>query len=300
MIENKQRKTKYVISAVVFSVVGVLMALYAVTLIIPIIWGLISSVKDTYDYTLHPFSLPDIWFFENYASAWNGLSVEVWNPSSKTLVVFTYGNMFLYSVIITAVSSFMNVFLPALTAYVISKYKFAGRDTLYRIAILTMIIPIVGSLSSSLTIRRALGVYDNLIAHLLTSGGAFGFNFVLLYGAFKRLSWSYAEAAFMDGAGHHVVMYRIFFPMRFPTLFALFVLAFVGGWNDYMTIITYLPSYPNLAYGVYSFNLFASAKQYSEPEVLAGFVLVAIPTVIVWCVAQPFVSNKVSVGGLKG
>ena len=85
MIENKQRKTKYVISAVVFSVVGVLMALYAVTLIIPIIWGLISSVKDTYDYTLHPFSLPDIWFFENYASAWNGLSVEVWNPSSKTL-----------------------------------------------------------------------------------------------------------------------------------------------------------------------------------------------------------------------
>ena len=84
MIENKQRKTKYVISAVVFSVVGVLMALYAVTLIIPIIWGLISSVKDTYDYTLHPFSLPDIWFFENYASAWNGLSVQPGNLKPGT------------------------------------------------------------------------------------------------------------------------------------------------------------------------------------------------------------------------
>ena len=168
------------------------------------------------------------------------------------------------------------------------------------IALFTMIIPVVGSLSSSLAIRRALGIYDNLIPYLLTSSSGFGFNFILLYGAFKSISWTYAEAAFIDGAGHHTVMYRIFMPMMMPTLFALFVLGFVGGWNDYMTIITYLPSYPNLAYGIYMFNSLSTVNQHSDPVVMAGFVLVAIPTVTIWCISQKFVSNKVVVGGLKG
>ena len=121
-----------------------------------------------------------------------------------------------------------------------------------------------------------------------------------MYGAFKSISWTYAEAAFIDGAGHHTVMYRIFMPMMMHTLFALIVLGIVGGWNDYMTIITYLPSYPNLAYGIYMFNALSTVNQHSDPVVMAGFVLVAITTVSILCVAQNFVSNKVVVCGLKG
>lgn len=299
--KKKSRGILYrVLPIIVFSLTGVLMALFALSLIFPIVWVLLSSLKDTFDYTLHPFSLPDIWYFENYGTAWKALTVEVWNPTTKTLVVYNYGNMFFYSVVITTVNSFLGVFLPAITAYIVSKYKFRGRNLLYKIALFTMIIPIVGSLSSSLAVRRALGIYDNLIPFLLTNSSGFGFNFILLYGAFKSISWAYAEAAFIDGAGHHTVMYRIFMPMMMPTLFALFVLAFVAGWNDYMTIITYLPSYPNLAYGIYMFNVMSTVKQHSDPVVMAGFVLVAIPTVTIWCVSQKFVSNKVVVGGLKG
>ena len=297
--KNSDRMVR-VAPVIVFFVTGIIMAVYAVSLIYPILWVLFSSLKDTYDYTLRPFSLPDIWYFENYSTAWAALTVEVWNPTSKTLVTYNYGNMFFYSVVITTVTSFLGVFLPAITAYIVAKYRFRGRDLLYKVALFTMIIPIIGSLSSSLAVRRALGIYDNLIPYLLTSSSGFGFNFILLYGAFKSISWAYAEAAFIDGAGHHTVMYRIFMPMMMPTLFALFVLGFVGGWNDYMTIITYLPSYPNLAYGIYMFNALSTVNQHSDPVVMAGFVLVAIPTVTIWCVAQKFVSNKVVVGGLKG
>lgn len=302
MTENEKKSgfLKKAAPIVVFSLTGIIMAVYALSLIYPIVWVLLSSLKDTYDYTLNPFSLPDIWYFENYTTAWEALTVEVWNATTKTMVIYSYGNMFLYSVIITTVNSFLGVFLPAITAYIVSKYRFRGRNLLYKIALFTMIIPIVGSLSSSLSVRRALGIYDNLIPFLLTNSGGFGFNFILLYGAFKSISWSYVEAAFIDGAGHHTVMYRIFMPMMMPTLFALFVLAFVGGWNDYMTIITYLPSYPNLAYGIYMFNALSTVNQHSDPVVMAGFVLVAIPTVTIWCISQKFVSNKVVVGGLKG
>ena len=290
----------FIASKVVFIVLGVVMAVFSVSLVVPIVWTMISSFKDTYDYTLRPFALPDIWYFENYAHAWNALTVEVWNASTKKLVEYTYGKMFLYSIFITAVSSFMAVFLPTITAYIVNKYDFPGRNFLYKLAVVTMIIPIVGSLSSSLAVRRALGIYDNLIPYLLTSGSGFGFNFILMYGVFKSMSWTYAEAAFIDGAGHHTVMYRIFMPMVTPTMIALFVLAFVGGWNDYMTIITYLPSYPNLAYGMYMFNMLSTVKQHTDPEVMAAFVLVAIPTVIIWCASQKFIVGRVMIGGLKG
>ena len=178
----------FIASKIVFIILGVLMAVFSVSLVIPIIWTIVSSFKDTFDYTLNPFSLPDIWMFENYSYAWQALSVEVWNASTKTLVNYTYGKMFLYSLFITVVSSFMNVFLPTLTAYIVNKYKFPGRDFLYKMAVFIMIVPIVGSLSSSLAIRRSLGIYDNLIPFLLTSGSGFGFNFILPFFPFTQAS----------------------------------------------------------------------------------------------------------------
>ena len=48
------------------------------------------------------------------------------------------------------------------------------------------------------------------------------------------------------------------------------------------------------------FNALSTVNQHSDPVVMAGFVLVAIPTVTIWCISQKFVSNKVVVGGLKG
>lgn len=61
------KQLKRAAPVIVFSFTGIIMAVYAVSLIYPIVWVLFSSLKDTYDYTLRPFSLPDIWFFENYA-----------------------------------------------------------------------------------------------------------------------------------------------------------------------------------------------------------------------------------------
>ena len=276
----------YVIKYIVFAI----FVIYAVSLLMPFLWMLFNSVKPKGEFLSgNIFGLPSELTFGNYI---NILRYEIQGE--------TVYEMFFTSVVLTLLGTFVNVFFSTITAYCVAKYKFPGRKIVMGVAIFTMIIPIVGSLSSSLSVRRALGIYDNLIPFLLTNSGGFGFNFILLYGAFKSISWSYAEAAFIDGAGHHTVMYRIFMPMMMPTLFALFVLAFVGGWNDYMTIITYLPSYPNLAYGIYMFNALSTVNQHSDPVVMAGFVLVAIPTVTIWCISQKFVSNKVVVGGLKG
>ena len=281
-------------------ILGAVIAIYAVSLLIPIVWTVMVSFKDGYDYTLNPYSLPDIWQFSNYAEAFKKLSVKVWSTNESRYIYYDFFSMFGYSLLITAATSFMSVFLPSLTAYAISKYSFRGRNFLYGVAIFTMILPIVGSLPSSISIHKALNTYDNLIPFLLTSGSGFGFNFVLLYGAYKGFSKSYAEAAFLDGANHFIVMFRIYYPMMMPVFFSLFVLGFVNGWNDYMLVITYLPSYPNLAYGAYVYQNNAAVYAATMPEIMAGLVIVALPTVVIWLISQKFIVQKMTVGGLKG
>ena len=298
-ISGARRPKKYIVSNVVFIIIGIIMAAYIVSLVIPILWTIMASFKDIYDFSQNPFSFPDTIEWGNYSYAFSQLQVEVWIYSTQKLVSYNYFNMFLYSMIYSVGTTVMGLFMNYLTAYPVAKYKFFGRKFLYNFAIVMMIIPVVGNLSASLYVRKVLHIYDNLWLHILTASGGFGFNFVLLYGAIKRLSWSYAESAFLDGAGHFTVMFRIYLPMIMPLMLGLFMLGFTGSWNDYSTILTYLPSTPNLAYGVFTFDQFAVAKRHTTPQILAAFMLLAIPTVILWSITQRFVMSSMVVGGLK-
>lgn len=299
---KKKRISKFssLADKIVFSIIGIIILLYSISLLLPIFITINTSFKDAYDYIMNPISLASFSGITNYAEALRKIQYTVVNVNQGYEVTYGIFEMAIFTIILAVSSAFMNVFLPSLTAYATAKYEFKGRKLLYSIAIATMIIPIVGNLPSSLAIRKALGIYDNLLLHILTCGSGFGFNYILLYGAFKGLPKDYGEAAQMDGAGHFRIMFRIYYPMLFPLFISLFLLGFVGAWNDYMTTVVYLPSYPTLAYGVYYFQENAALFGVSEPVKQAGFIIMAIPTALIWIVSQRFISNKVTVGGLKG
>ena len=208
-----------------------------------------------------------------------------------------------FSILYSVGVSLMSVILTTCMAYVIAKYKFPGRNFLYSLGIVSMIIPIVGNLPSAMVMRKALGTYDNIILTILTSPcTAFsGLHFLLLHGAFKQLPWDYAEAVFVDGGGHYSAFFRMYLPMILPTMTVIFVLNLLGAWNDYMTFMLWLPSTPNLAYGLYLFQGVSRALYKSSiTEIMAGFTLVIIPTVIMYLASQKLILSKFTVGGLKG
>ena len=124
--------------------------------------------------------------------------------------------------------------------------------------------------------------------------------FLLFYAAFQGVPWEYAEAAFIDGAGHYKVMFRIMLPLMIPTFSAIFLLSFLSTWNDYNTFIMWLPSYANLAYGMYLFQMDASSYGASMPQIMAGFIICMIPTVIIYIASQKLITSKLMIGGLKG
>lgn len=85
-----------------------------------------------------------------------------------------------------------------------------------------------------------------------------------------------------------------------PTGAVLFVLGFLGSWNDYMTFLTWLPSYPNLAVGLYLFQYESAIYMVGTPTVLAGFTVAAIPTSLLYLCSRKLIMSKFTVGGLKG
>ena len=146
---------------------------------------------------------------------------------------------------------------------------------------------------------RQLGIYNNFLLYIILPGGPFGFNFLLLYGAFKAIPNSYSEAVFIDGGGHLTVFLKIIIPIMMPTLCALYILAFIGSWNDYSASLIYLPSVPTLAYGLYLFQYDSAKYGASLPEVLAGFAICSIPSVVLFCSFQKVITKSLTVGGLK-
>lgn len=280
------------------TILWVVLVVYCLSLLILPIWMFLTSLKDPLEYASNSFALPTSFNFENYKSVFEKLQISIDYQTTYTL-----WDMAGFSILYAVGVSLMSVILTTCMAYVIAKYKFPGRNFLYSLGIVIMIVPIVGNLPSAMVIRKTLGTYDNILLTILTSPvTAFsGLHFLLLHGAFKQLPWDYAEAVFVDGGGHYSAFFRMYLPMILPTMTVIFVLNFLGAWNDYMTFMLWLPSTPNLAYGLYLFQGVSRALYKSSiTEIMAGFTIVIIPTVIMYLASQKLILSKFTVGGLKG
>ena len=88
--------------------------------------------------------------------------------------------------------------------------------------------------------------------------------------------------------------------MIMPTVTALFIMCIAGAWLDYNTFLIWLPSYPNIGVGIFSFESQASKLGVSAPVVMAAFVVVIIPTIIIYIFSQNVILSKFTIGGLKG
>lgn len=278
------------------------MIIYCISMLFPLIWMIYTTFKSEFEFTINAFDFP-MEIAETGLSNFKKMLDIFVMPVIKNgyPAEYRFPQMFGFSVIWAFSTSLINVFFTTIVAYVMAKYRFRGREFLYALGIFVMITPIVGNFPSAMTVKKALHVYDNMFLTVITTPSTVfsGVHFMLMFAAFKHISWTYAEAAFIDGASDHRVMYAIMIPLVLPTCAVLFVLQFLGAWNDYGTFIIWLPSYPTLAYGMLTFQANADKYGATMPEIMAGFTLVAIPNIILYLAAQKLILAKFTVGGLK-
>ena len=283
---------------VVYILMFCLFAFLALLLLYPCFWIVLNSLKDVeqyYDniYYAKPFDLPSSWHFGNYIDAFVSVKLAGSNTTFFTMLF----NTLWYS----AIHVFMAVFVPMCTAYAMAKYSFKGRSAIYMFVILTMVIPVFGTGGAMFSYIYDLGLYNNPLFVVFTGLGGFSGSFLIMYGFFKSVSWEYAEAVFIDGGNDYTVFFKIMLPIAVPLIVTFSVLGFIASWNDYSTMLIYLPSYPTLAMGVFRLSDGNDSLKLENPPVyFAMLTIMALPLLIVFIFCSNIIMENLSIGGIKG
>ena len=299
---KKKVSAYHVIMKIFTYLVVAVMIIYCISLIFPLVWLILNSFKDRIGYAQTSyFSLPEVWHFENYKNIFVNLVYPV--NTETGVLYYDIWNMTFYSFYYAILTSIYSTVTLTITAYAVGRYKdFWLSKLLFAIGLVYMVIPFVSDGGASLLLKKRLGIYDNLLAWVLTSGGCIftGQWFFVMVSYFRNLGKEYADAAYIDGAGQGTVFVRIMIPLAVPIMSLVFFLSFISAWNNYGVFLYYLPSYANLALGMYTFQFDASISGVSTPEILAGFVIVSIPAVILYLLCHNLIINNLNIGGLKG
>ena len=291
IVRIAKRRGDTIGAKIVSSFVYLLLWVYALSLVFFIVWTFYNSFKLSTDFLDDMMALPKKWQFSNYKEAYDYIEYNE----------VKFFGMFVNSIWFAIGSSLLSVFAHAVTGYIFAKYDFPGKETAFKFILFTLALPIVGSLPSMYKVVYTLQIEESPL-FLITYLGGFGSNFLIMYSYFKGIDKTYMEAADMDGAGRFCIFFKIMMPLAIPPCFSLFLMTFIGQWNNYETPMLFLDTMPPLSSGLYEFREMMRFSDSSSPETVffAGALLASLPVVIlVACFGEKIMSN-VSMGGIKG
>lgn len=283
---------------VLFSVVFVIFCLYCLCMLYPLLYLFISSFKGLLEYNDiilggNPFALPQKWLVGNYLEA---IKMSVQNSEGEEIYLYTmFFNSIWYCLFVVGGQVLMSCF----TGYIMAKYQFKLKELIFALAIFSMTIPIVGSMASALKLAYALGLYNTPFLTLLSSLSGFGFNFMVMYGYFKNISWSYAEAMFLDGGDDFTAFFKVMLPQAKMAIVTISIVSFISAWNMYEDPLIYLPDYPTMAAGLYRLQKTVT-RTGDMPKYFAGIMVSIIPVITIYTGFSGVIMKNFSVGGLKG
>ncbi|MGM9666329.1 MAG: carbohydrate ABC transporter permease [Eubacteriales bacterium] len=263
-------------------------------------WAFVASFSTNREFYLNPGGIPKTWKFSNYITAIQNIHTPIRVAGGGTREVYL-PEMILNSLLYAVGAPFFAVLTAAIASYVVAKYsRFKWVAGIFAIVIFTTYVPLSPSLAANLTLLKSLHLYDSMIGMWIWSSGAFGSMFLLYYANFKGVSWTYAEAAFIDGASHFKVFTRVMLPLTSNVFGALFLTTFINIWNDYMTPMIYMPSYPTVSFAAWKIQYSTETAFAIVPIRLAGLVLVILPVLILFIATKEKLMNSLAVGGIKG
>lgn len=280
-------------------VLYVIVAFYCLSMVYVLFFGLINSLKSSTDYQwLNPFGFPHSeaggWQLKNYINVLSEFKVSSMSMGGNEIGLW---QMFLNSLLYAVCMALFNMATQIMVAYATAKYDFKLKPVLYGVAVIVMLLPIIGSLASEVQMANTFKFTNNLLGICLMKCKYAGLYFLVFYATFRSVSWTYAEAAQIDGAGHFKIFIQIMLPLIKSTAFAVFILLFIEYWNDYYTPMIFLPKAPTMSYGLFVFQIDNGA---SVPIQLAACLLTCLPILVLFVVFKDKIMGNVTMGGIKG
>lgn len=279
--------------------VYVVLITLAITIIVPVAWVFLASIKQNSEFYGSPWTLPAGFYWQNFVNAWNSANM---------------GSYMINSVIVTALALGLLLIIALPAAYCLSRFQFRGRKILNTcfmaglfINVNYIVVPIF------LMLKDGDAWLKNLIGHgfllnnvfvlaVVYAATALPFTIYLLSGYFATLPHDFEEAAYIDGASYGKTMVQIIFPMAQPSIITIILFNFLSFWNEYiisMTLMSSSKGAKTLPVGL--LNLMQAQQSKAEYGIMyAGLVLVMLPTLILYICVQKKLTQGMTVGGLKG
>lgn len=164
-----------------------------------------------------------------------GFSIESYKAVFKSLSIV---NGFLYTLLILTVGTSMNLLLTSFAAYALSRKNVYWKKPIMLMILFTMYFS-GGLIPSYLVIAKYLNLNNTMWAIILP-GAISTFNMIIMRTYFGTLPDSLEESAFMDGASHFTILFKIMLPISMPILAVMIIYYGVSHWNGWFNAFLYL------------------------------------------------------------
>lgn len=261
--------------------------LLAVTLLslIPVIWVFLSSFKTNAEILNSAISLPTHFSLSGYQVAF------------KIAPILTF---YRNSVIVTIVSTVLNVFIIAMAAYVIAWHNFRGKTLIMILFSTSLLLPMTALIHPVYAVVNKLGLYNTLGGLILVySSLGLPTTLFIMRGYFLSLPHSLQEAAYIDGAGFLKTYLAIVLPSARPGLATAAVLQFLMAWNEFLYALVLTNSNQSRTLPI-ALNYFKSQFSFNYTAMFAAIVVVIIPSILVYILLQKQVVGGMTAGAVKG
>lgn len=264
-----------------------LLLIWALSIILPIIWIMIQSLRTNVDFFQGIWGLPEQWQWGNYVKAWKDYNIGV---------------SLLNTLYYVGVSLVLGTFLTVLNAYALTRMTFKGRKFIWGLIMLSLFLPGINALVPQYVLMKSLNLINSLTGLvILDSFGENVFFLMLLGGFMASLPKDLEESAYMDGATLFQTFWRIIVPLSTPGIVTVAIFKFLGLYNNFLGPFIYLsdPAKYTIGVNMYQANM---RMQYTADWVtmFAGVMIAMIPCIILYILFQRRIMEGATMGAMKG
>ena len=264
----------------------------SVFFLLPVYLLIITGMKSFAEVSLATmWDLPSGIHFDSYARAWFG---------EASMGIRGLNSNFMNSVYLAIPATLGSAILGSLNGYVLSKWKFRGADMVFTLMLFGMFIPYQSILIPLVQVLQRLGLYGSLPG-LIFVHIVYGIPITTLIfrNYYAAIPTELIEAAKIDGAGLLGIFRHILFPISMPGFVVVMIWQFTSVWNDFLfgVIVT---SRPNVQPITVALNNMAGSYIVEWNVQMAGSILAALPTLLVYILLGKYFMRGLLAGSLKG
>jgi glucose/mannose transport system permease protein len=270
----------------------VVLVIFALFYLMPVYVLLVTGLKSFTEVTLdRMWALPEAFSLDSFVDAWLG------NP---TTAIPGIAKNFWNTILLTVPATIISAILGSVNGYVLSKWKFRGADVLFPVILFGMFIPYQAVLIPLVQTMQALGLYGS-IPGLVFVHVVYGIPITTLIfrNYYATVPSELVEAARIDGAGILGVYRLIMLPLSWPGFVVVIIWQFTSIWNEFLFAIV-LTSNPAVQPIMVALNNLAGSYSVQWNIQMAGALMAALPTLLVYVLLGRFFLRGLLAGSLKG